>query len=48
MNDEPENNSGNRPSRPKAYEFGWWPDLVGTLLAIGAIVFLFRYASGFN
>lgn len=47
MNNEPENEQESRSSRPKAYEFGWWPDLVGALIAISAIVFLFRYASGF-
>ena len=33
--------------RPPVYSFGWWPELVGALYALGLILFLFAYADAF-
>ncbi|WP_267135403.1 hypothetical protein [Vibrio sp. CK2-1] len=33
-------------SEPKNYEFGHWPEIVGVVITLGVLAFLFGYAEG--
>ena len=33
-------------SKPKQYDFGWWPEIFGCALALGIIWYLFHFADG--